>query len=357
MRSLLCTLAVLGTASIAAAGEIRVPEDAATIQAAVDAAAAGDVVVVGPGVYHESVVAAKSGITLEGRGAVWDGGEGDAAGPCLSLTGDANVVAGFRFVNGTDQCVLDGDGVTVEHCRSADAAGSFCVITGDDATVGKCRILDCGGSGVHLEGSGATVAQVKVVSSGEAGIAIVGDGAEVLKCHVRKGADGGVSVEGSAATVSGCQITATGSFGVSLDGDASAVLRNRAIRCGSAGGAGFVVVGADNRIEANVAVKCVDDGFSVDGDGNECVRDRAVNCEDDGFDVQGGIGVTLTGCVAVRSGGSGVENGGTGTDASRCVFVANQTDVALDGSLGAAYDEFARVNFKSGSTTTIVLGD
>jgi parallel beta-helix repeat protein len=54
-----------------AAGAVVVVQS--SIQAAVDAAAPGDVVVVGPGRYHERVVIAKSAITIRGRrGAVLD---------------------------------------------------------------------------------------------------------------------------------------------------------------------------------------------------------------------------------------------------------------------------------------------
>jgi Periplasmic copper-binding protein (NosD) len=45
---------------------IRVPQDRPTIQAAVEAAQKGDLVLVAPGTYHEAVVVQKAGITLRG---------------------------------------------------------------------------------------------------------------------------------------------------------------------------------------------------------------------------------------------------------------------------------------------------
>ena len=43
---------------------VRVPEEYATIQAAVDAAGPGDLVLVGPGTYREAVEISKPGLVL-----------------------------------------------------------------------------------------------------------------------------------------------------------------------------------------------------------------------------------------------------------------------------------------------------
>src|SRR5688572_23006234 len=91
-------LLVLGCTGLAMAADLEVPGQHPTLQAAVDAAAAGDVILCAPGTYAESVVAVKSGITISGRGATWDGGMDAAAGPCVQLTGDNNTVSGFQFV-------------------------------------------------------------------------------------------------------------------------------------------------------------------------------------------------------------------------------------------------------------------
>lgn len=52
--------------SAAAPATIHVPRDHATIQAAVDAASEGATIVVAPGVYEESVVVRRSGVTIRG---------------------------------------------------------------------------------------------------------------------------------------------------------------------------------------------------------------------------------------------------------------------------------------------------
>jgi parallel beta-helix repeat protein len=73
--SLVIRVLVIAAAALAAAPAARADDVvvASSIQAAVDAAAPGDTVVVPPGLYHETVTIGKSGITIRGsRGAVLD---------------------------------------------------------------------------------------------------------------------------------------------------------------------------------------------------------------------------------------------------------------------------------------------
>ena len=140
-RGIVASLVVLGWAGLAEAAELRVPEDHATVGAAVAAAQAGDVVLVGPGTITGSVAATKSGITLMGAGTTWDGGVDASAQVCLQLTGDNNTVTGFSFVNGTDQVVLVGANSRVLDCTSTDAGGAFCVLRGRGSKVVGCHVL------------------------------------------------------------------------------------------------------------------------------------------------------------------------------------------------------------------------
>jgi plastocyanin len=98
------TAAGSDTTEAAGEGEIlRVPEDHDTIQAAVDAAAPGDMVLVGPGVYEEAVDVETDGITIRGT--------------------DRNEVildGGFELDNGIR--VLGADGVVVENMTARNYA-------------------------------------------------------------------------------------------------------------------------------------------------------------------------------------------------------------------------------------------
>ncbi len=113
-RALLAALAVwiMAPAAVragAAHDVLRVPDDFATIQGAVDAAAAGDVIQVAPGTYCEHVVIAKSDLRLHGApadgatilsGECLPGGygfllQGTAATPITNIDISGFVVEGF----------------------------------------------------------------------------------------------------------------------------------------------------------------------------------------------------------------------------------------------------------------------
>jgi hypothetical protein len=64
--ALAATTGACGGSTHQAKAPIRVPQDRPTIQAAVEAARAGDLVLVSPGVYHESVLLQHPGVTLRG---------------------------------------------------------------------------------------------------------------------------------------------------------------------------------------------------------------------------------------------------------------------------------------------------
>ena len=94
-----------GLSSTSPDGVVRVPEDAATIQEAVDAAAPGDVVEVGPGVYEESVSITTEGLTLRGtdrNDVVIDGGGLRANGVVVTASGVAveNLTVRDHTLNG-----------------------------------------------------------------------------------------------------------------------------------------------------------------------------------------------------------------------------------------------------------------
>lgn len=156
-RRLWCAIALAGGAGLslpAAAGTIRVPQDQPTIQAAIDAAAAGDTVLVSPGVYtgpgNRNLDTRSKAITVKSAGGaatcVLDAegisrSEYQAVFVIQGSETPATVIEGFTIRGGYH---FNGGGVSV---LSGSPTFRDCVITGNH--------VDCWGGGVYVQSSGS----------------------------------------------------------------------------------------------------------------------------------------------------------------------------------------------------------
>ncbi|MFE6099365.1 right-handed parallel beta-helix repeat-containing protein [Streptomyces laurentii] len=103
---------------------VRVPQDFPTVQQAVDVAREGETVLIGPGVYRESVSVTKPRLVLRGTDrnkVVFDGGLRTANG--ITVTGAAGVVENLTVRNYLANGVLF-TGVTDEKLQRRGAGGS-----------------------------------------------------------------------------------------------------------------------------------------------------------------------------------------------------------------------------------------
>ena len=138
-------LAILVT-SPGYAATILVPAEHPTIQAGIRAASAGDLVLVAPGSYVETIDLLGKAITVRGAGgAGLTVIDGDRAGSVVTFaegeTG-GTVLEGFTVTNGRADA---GGGI---YCFMASPTIRHCTIRGNDS-VGSCEA--CGGGGIYCE--------------------------------------------------------------------------------------------------------------------------------------------------------------------------------------------------------------
>ncbi|HEX6677524.1 MAG TPA: right-handed parallel beta-helix repeat-containing protein [Actinomycetes bacterium] len=170
-------VALPGARQAAAATTLRVPQDFPTIQAAIDAAVAGDTVSVSPGTYVERIDYQQKAITVESTDGpattIIDGNQAGGVVRIVANAGETPVLRGFTIRNGTDPFFGDGAGIST--------TGGPALIEGNRVTGNA----GCAGSGIAAEFSSATI-RGNVVSgnhpsgcsggTGGGGILIGGDG-------------------------------------------------------------------------------------------------------------------------------------------------------------------------------------
>lgn len=179
MRSLAVVLATwLATIVVSAdAAVIKVAKNGAfpTIQAGIDAADAGDVVQVGPGVYSETLTmdATRAGVTVKAKGSVVL----DALGPLGVGLGPAITVEAPN---------VRIQGLTIRHAIStANTDGIGILALAANLRVEKCTINACEDAGIAVLAPGATLSRCVIRSMPLALFVSGGDGTNIDRCVVR----------------------------------------------------------------------------------------------------------------------------------------------------------------------------
>lgn len=180
------------------AATVLVPDDGHSIQAAIDAASYGDVVIVGPGVYRENVDFLGKGITLQSRkGPKSTTIDGGLAGPAVTFEGgntDDAVLSGFTVRKGSPVGIF---------CYEASPAITGCIVTRNE------------GGGIYCgERSQPVISKCVVSKNSDTGIVSWGmvSWPKIIGCEIMGNQSddrgGGLycSIH-SAATVSNCLIT------------------------------------------------------------------------------------------------------------------------------------------------------
>ncbi len=226
MRAVVMCLLVCCLAGTAGAAVLNVKADGtgdyATIQAAVNAAAAGDVVLLQPGTYtgvgNRDVDFAGKAITIQGM-------DPDDPGVIDATVIDCqNAGRGFLLVTGeTGASVLQGLTV-VNGYADADGGGITCRAT--SPTIRKCRIRNCSAGNATMAGAGG-------------GLCLDNSAAAVSQCIFTGNAaclGGAVYCGGSTATLASCIMAGNSTTTISGSGN------------GFGGGAGVAFVASAVRL-------------------------------------------------------------------------------------------------------------
>lgn len=235
---ILCLAALASATCDARAGSLRVPEDFATIQAAVNAAAPGDLVDVAPGFYFEEVDFSGKAIHVRARGENTVIA-GEQAHPCVTFQsgeGPDSILEGFMLTGGRGRNILG----------STFGGAIYC-------TASSPSVL-----GNHFSGN---------VADFGGGMACLGGSSPVIR---------GNTFEGEGANMDGGAIY--------IESASNALVEANEIRGCSAGGFGSAIAiidaGAptvhDNRIESNLL-----SGFSGFGGTVAAVRCNPVITENE----------------------------------------------------------------------------
>lgn len=264
--------------SPASAATLQVPKDHPTIQAAVDAAAPGDVIEI-KGTYTGPVVIdGGKNLHLVGKGkAVLDGA--DTQVPLTVSNSMGIVLEKLRFVRGSPAGLLitESTDVDVLKCRFQDIAGiGLDAQASSDVLVEASKFQDIAGDALILN------------DIGDAGFA-TSDSRVYKNKFLRIGLDA-IEVDGENNVIEANKIVRAEADGIDFDGDDNLAIDNKLSKVGDpdpsiADGDGFEVDGDGNRVEGNRIVRPSADGVDVKGAGNEIVDNFIKRAGSDGIEI------------------------------------------------------------------------
>ncbi|WP_406450634.1 right-handed parallel beta-helix repeat-containing protein [Streptomyces sp. NBC_01622] len=203
----------------------------ASLAAALEAAAEGDVLTVAPGTYRENLVVQRS-VTLRGP----EGSPGSVRIAPLDgvpLTVRASAIVQDLHVEGQDSAapallVEDGAPELTDLRIVTRSASGIEVRGGARPTVRRCTVDNPAGIGIAvLDGGGGVFEECEVVSAGQAGVAVRAGGHPRLeRCRIHHASGVGLSATGENSSLEavGCEVYETRGSGVQITARATAHL-------------------------------------------------------------------------------------------------------------------------------------
>ncbi|WP_432024817.1 right-handed parallel beta-helix repeat-containing protein [Streptomyces parvus] len=215
----------------------------ASLSAALEAAAEGDVLTVAPGTYRENIVVPRA-VTLRGP-------EGSAGSVRIApldgvpLTVRASAVVQGLHIEGQDSAapallVEDGTAELTDLRIVTRSAAGIEVRGAARPTVRRCTVDNPAGVGIAvLDGAGGVFEECEIVSAGQSGVSVRDGGHPRLdrcRIHHASGAGIGVTGDGSGLEAFGCEVYEIKGSGIQVSARASAHLTDCTVHRTSADG-------------------------------------------------------------------------------------------------------------------------
>ncbi len=234
-----------------------VPSVYSTIQRAIDAASAGDNVLVAAGTYYENINFNGQNVTVTGdaenpANVVIDGGGNGAVVTFENEESNQAILVGFTITNGSGAnlpgwnagggvCINNASTPLIQHCiitgNTADFDGGLTVLGGSNPTIEFCTIsnnhanANDGGVGVHVDGNGgATFNDCSIISNHSdnwtGGVNVEGGCiVNMTRCIIADNSTsdngGGMSIHGATVNLTNCVI-----YGNSSNDEGGAIYLN-----------------------------------------------------------------------------------------------------------------------------------
>ncbi len=277
---------------------LKVPQEYATIQSAVDAALPGDSIVVEGGTYNEQVTVAKSNIKIIGRrDAELDGQFRLTFG--FILSGAVNVMVrgftiqhynldGITCLTGSDNSIMENrlldntefgvstftsprSRITENTISGSGSYGMYLSVSSNGAVEGN-RVSSNGSFGIYLTGgTGNNITGNSVYQNNSYGIVSTGSDA-LIRCNTVNGNQSIGIYVGANSIVENNEVFQNSSTGIYVSGSNSAVSENHVYKNGADG---MALYGGSASVQRNKVFKNGANGINIESSLNVVARNNA----------------------------------------------------------------------------------
>ena len=268
----------------AQAAKLKVPKDYPTIQDAIDAAGAGDLIVVKPGLYEEELdIINHTDLSIRGQGQVIV--RGDGAGTTVMVSNSpGTVLENLQVENvGSNGIVFSfSDGSQALGCKVMDAGSrGIWFVNGSEGLIRGCSVRDTGAEGIRVSSSsGCNVVDNSILRAGDAGILVLDGYHSVTGNRVREAATYGIrlgddGIDAEFCLALGNRIADSGNDGILVNaGTDSCTLMENVIRGAQDDGINLMHNSAFHLVDDNLVKQSLSDGLAVSSDSSTLSRNR-----------------------------------------------------------------------------------